>query len=170
MAERNGTIIRLVREASGTYDDTSFALESLKKVMEFDETFSEHYYDSKNLTLVAATDFNSGAREMRNFMVFSPSKLLANRDISTIDDFTMLKGLSHMNICTTCLVIVWPWGISLKLLWRKGWLSYVTCTLENMLEFMENVPVWRLWLNFVRRNGFKTTVQRPLSPTWFNWT
>lgn len=81
------TIVRLIREASGYYDDTSFALESLEKVMKFDENFSGHNYDSKNLTLVAATDFNSGAREMRNFMIFSPSKLLANRDISTIDDF-----------------------------------------------------------------------------------
>lgn len=85
--ERNGTTIRLVREISGTYDDTSFALISLIKVMEFDEKFSDCSYDSKNLTLVAATDFNSGAREMRNFMIFSPSKLLANPSISTIDDF-----------------------------------------------------------------------------------
>lgn len=84
---RGDVDIRLVRETVNQLDDTSFALESLTKVMEFDEKFSGHYYDSKNLTLVAATDFNSGAREMRNFMVFSPSKLLANERISTIDDF-----------------------------------------------------------------------------------
>ena len=61
----------------------SFAMESLKKAMKWDEERFGREYDLDRFSIVAVSDFNAGAMENKSLNIFNDSALLASPDTAT---------------------------------------------------------------------------------------
>ena len=64
-----------------------FAMESLKRAMEWDERVFGREYDLGEFHIVAVRDFNFGAMENKGLNIFNSSRLLADPDTATDDDY-----------------------------------------------------------------------------------
>ncbi len=65
----------------------SWAMESLKKAMKWDEEVYGREYDLDRYMIVAVNDFNMGAMENKGLNVFNAKYVLAEYDSATDDDF-----------------------------------------------------------------------------------
>ena len=71
----------------GEVQRARFAMESLKRAMEWDERVFGREYDLGEFHIVAVRDFNFGAMENKGLNVFNSSRLLADPDTATDDDY-----------------------------------------------------------------------------------
>jgi aminopeptidase N len=64
-----------------------YAMDSLKSAMAWDERVFGREYDLGEFHIVAVRDFNFGAMENKGLNIFNSSRLLADHDTATDDDF-----------------------------------------------------------------------------------
>jgi aminopeptidase N len=80
----------------GKQDQASFALQSLKHAMRWDEETYGLEVDLDQYNLVAVGDFNAGAMENKGLNVFNTKLVLARADISTDFDFQFIdRTVAH---------------------------------------------------------------------------
>jgi aminopeptidase N len=74
-------------------DKCSFAMESLKKAMRWDEEVYGREYDLDIYMIVAVDDFNMGAMENKGLNVFNSKYVLAKSDTATDSDYEGIEGV-----------------------------------------------------------------------------
>lgn len=67
----------------GKKDRLSFAMESIKKAMAWDEKVFGLEYDLDSFNIVAVSHFNAGAMENKSLNIFNDAALLASKDTAT---------------------------------------------------------------------------------------
>ena len=77
----------------GNEDKCSFAMESLKKAMKWDEEVYGREYDLNIFMIVAVSDFNMGAMENKGLNIFNSKYILARPDTATDDDFVGVESV-----------------------------------------------------------------------------
>ena len=77
----------------GNEDKCSFAMESLKKAMRWDEEVYGREYDLDIFMIVAVSDFNMGAMENKGLNIFNSKYILARPDTATDQDFSGVEGV-----------------------------------------------------------------------------
>jgi aminopeptidase N len=88
-------------------DNTSqlqFAMESLKKSMQWDEDRFNLEYDLGMYNIVATNDFNMGAMENKGLNIFNTAYVLADEKTATDTDFERVEGVIGHEVCTICLM------------------------------------------------------------------
>ena len=71
-------------------EQTSFAMEALKRSMRWDEKRFDLEVDLDQYMIVAVDDFNMGAMENKGLNIFNTKYILANQNLSTDRDFMLL--------------------------------------------------------------------------------
>ncbi len=71
---------------NGDNKDASFAMESLKNAMQFDEEYFGLEYDLEVYNIVSVEDFNAGAMENKSLNIFNHSYIIFNQDLATDSD------------------------------------------------------------------------------------
>ena len=85
---RSGRRVKLyIHTDQGDAKRALFAMESLKHAMEWDERVFGREYDLGEFHIVAVRDFNFGAMENKGLNIFNSSRLLADHETATDDDF-----------------------------------------------------------------------------------
>lgn len=74
-------------------DRLSFAMESLKKAMKWDEENYQREYDLDIFMIVAVDDFNFGAMENKGLNVFNSSLIIADPKTASDDDFLRIQSV-----------------------------------------------------------------------------
>ena len=74
-------------------DKTSYAMESLKAAMKWDEDRFGLEYDLDLFNIVAADDFNMGAMENKSLNVFNSRLVLASPETATDLDYSRIEGV-----------------------------------------------------------------------------
>jgi aminopeptidase N len=77
----------------GYKDQAGYALASLKHAMEWDEKKFGREYDLKRYTIVAVSDFNSGAMENKALNIFNTKYILAKPETATDDDYVSIEDV-----------------------------------------------------------------------------
>jgi aminopeptidase N len=77
----------------GNEDKCSFAMESLKKSMRWDEEVYGREYDLDIFMIVAVSDFNMGAMENKGLNIFNSKYILARPDTATDQDFSGVESV-----------------------------------------------------------------------------
>ncbi|CEG58850.1 aminopeptidase N [Legionella fallonii] len=77
----------------GNEDKCSFAMESLKKAMRWDEEVYGREYDLDIFMIVAVSDFNMGAMENKGLNIFNSKYILARPDTATDDDYVGVESV-----------------------------------------------------------------------------
>ncbi len=77
----------------GYENQASFALESLKRAMKWDEDVFGLEYDLDLFNIVAVSYFNMGAMENKGLNIFNTSCALVNKDVGTDIDFAHVEGV-----------------------------------------------------------------------------
>ncbi len=77
----------------GKEDRCSWAMESLKRSMEWDETRFGLEYDLDTFMIVAVSDFNMGAMENKGLNVFNDALILARPDTATDADYERIESV-----------------------------------------------------------------------------
>lgn len=75
----------------GKKDRLSFAMESIKKAMEWDEKVFGLEYDLDSFNIVAVSHFNAGAMENKSLNIFNDAALLASKDTATDATFEYVE-------------------------------------------------------------------------------
>uniref|UniRef100_A0A6T2JG83 Aminopeptidase N n=1 Tax=Eutreptiella gymnastica TaxID=73025 RepID=A0A6T2JG83_9EUGL len=75
----------------GNEDQTTHAMESLKKSFKWDEERFGREYDLDQFNVVAVSDFNMGAMENKSLNVFNDRYVLANPKTATDSDFSGIE-------------------------------------------------------------------------------
>lgn len=91
MTGRN-IILRLYVE-KGNLGQASYALESLKKAMRWDEKTYGREYDLDMYMIVAVSDFNMGAMENKGLNIFNDRYILAQPQTATDDDYINIESV-----------------------------------------------------------------------------
>ncbi|MBZ0123114.1 MAG: aminopeptidase N, partial [Roseovarius sp.] len=71
----------------------AFALESLKRAMEWDEEVYGREYDLDVFNIVAVDDFNMGAMENKGLNIFNSAAVLASPETATDANFERIEGI-----------------------------------------------------------------------------
>jgi len=80
----------------GKLDQAGFAMQSLKKCMQWDEEVFGLELDLERFMIVAVSDFNAGAMENKGLNIFNTKYILARSDTATdIDYFGVDKVVAH---------------------------------------------------------------------------
>ncbi len=74
-------------------EKVGFAMQSLKKAMEWDERTFGLEYDLDLFNIVAVDDFNMGAMENKSVNIFNSRLVLATPDTATDFDFNRIEGV-----------------------------------------------------------------------------
>ncbi len=77
----------------GKEDRCAWAMESLKRSMEWDEKRFGLEYDLDTFMIVAVSDFNMGAMENKGLNVFNDALILARPDTATDGDYERIEGV-----------------------------------------------------------------------------
>src|SRR5215470_907951 len=77
----------------GKQDRCSYAMDSLKRAMRWDEKAFGREYDLDIFMIVAVSDFNMGAMENKGLNVFNDKYVLANADTATDADFAHIEAV-----------------------------------------------------------------------------
>ena len=77
----------------GDEDRTHYALDALRRSMEWDEKVYGRAYDLDVFNLVAVDDFNMGAMENKGLNIFNSKYVLASPETATDRDFEMIEGI-----------------------------------------------------------------------------
>jgi aminopeptidase N len=85
---RSGRDVRLALYAEpGQLDQSAFAMQALKKAMQWDEAVFGLEFDLDQYIIVAVSDFNQGAMENKGLNIFNTKYVLARPDTATDLDF-----------------------------------------------------------------------------------
>lgn len=74
-------------------DKCDYAMQSLKKSMQWDEDVFGLEYDLDTYNIVAVSDFNMGAMENKGLNIFNTKYVLANKQTATDIDFDHVEGV-----------------------------------------------------------------------------
>src|SRR4051794_26675331 len=77
----------------GKEDRCSYAMDSLKRAMRWDEEAFGREYDLDIFMIVAVSDFNMGAMENKGLNVFNDKYVLASPATATDSDFAAIEGI-----------------------------------------------------------------------------
>jgi aminopeptidase N len=77
----------------GKEDRCSYAMDSLKRAMRWDEETFGREYDLDIFMIVAVSDFNMGAMENKGLNVFNDKYVLASSATATDSDFAAIEGI-----------------------------------------------------------------------------
>ncbi len=77
----------------GKEDRCGWAMESLKRAMEWDEKRYGLEYDLDTFMIVAVSDFNMGAMENKGLNIFNDALILARPDTATDSDYQHIEGV-----------------------------------------------------------------------------
>jgi aminopeptidase N len=77
----------------GKEDRASYAMDSLKRAMAWDERVYGREYDLDVFNIVAVSDFNMGAMENKGLNVFNDKYVLALPETATDDDYAGVEGV-----------------------------------------------------------------------------
>lgn len=77
----------------GDEDRSAYALDALKRSMEWDERVYGRNYDLDVFNLVAVDDFNAGAMENKGLNIFNSKYVLASPETATDRDYEMIEGI-----------------------------------------------------------------------------
>src|SRR6476659_1910364 len=77
----------------GKQDRCSYAMDSLKRAMRWDEQVFGREYDLDIFMIVAVSDFNMGAMENKGLNVFNDKYVLASPATATDSDFAAIEGI-----------------------------------------------------------------------------
>src|SRR5215204_976000 len=77
----------------GKEDRCSYAMDSLKRAMRWDEETFGREYDLDIFMIVAVSDFNMGAMENKGLNVFNDKYVLASPTTATDTDFAAIEGI-----------------------------------------------------------------------------
>src|SRR3954447_17974649 len=77
----------------GKEDRCSYAMDSLKRAMRWDEETFGREYDLDIFMIVAVSDFNMGAMENKGLNVFNDKYVLASPETATDSDFAAIEGI-----------------------------------------------------------------------------
>ncbi|MGO9546100.1 MAG: aminopeptidase N [Rhodomicrobium sp.] len=77
----------------GKQDRCGWAMESLKRAMEWDEKRFGLEYDLNTFMIVAVSDFNMGAMENKGLNVFNDALILARSDTATDADYERIESV-----------------------------------------------------------------------------
>ncbi|WP_312531609.1 aminopeptidase N, partial [Paracoccus sp. (in: a-proteobacteria)] len=77
----------------GDQDRADFAMESLKKSMQWDESAYGREYDLDVFNIVAVDDFNMGAMENKGLNIFNSKLVLASAETATDLDYERIEGV-----------------------------------------------------------------------------
>jgi aminopeptidase N len=91
MSGRNVTLRIYVEH--GKQDRCTYAMDSLKRAMRWDEKAFGREYDLDIFMIVAVSDFNMGAMENKGLNVFNDKYVLANADTATDADFAHIEAV-----------------------------------------------------------------------------
>jgi aminopeptidase N len=91
MSGRNVTLRIYVEH--GKQDRCTYAMESLKRAMRWDEQAFGREYDLDIFMIVAVSDFNMGAMENKGLNVFNDKYVLASADTATDADFAHIEAV-----------------------------------------------------------------------------
>ena len=69
-----------------------YALESLKRAMDWDERVFGLEYDLDVFNIVAVSDFNMGAMENKSLNIFNDKFILADPETATDSDFAWIES------------------------------------------------------------------------------
>lgn len=87
------TVALKIYVEKGKLDQTSFAMESLKAAMRWDEITYGREYELDIYMIVSVSDFNMGAMENKGLNLFNDRYVLANPKTATDNDFIRLEGV-----------------------------------------------------------------------------
>ena len=91
---RSGRTVALrIYVEPGNEDKCSYAMESLKKAMRWDEEVYGREYDLDIFMIVAVSDFNMGAMENKGLNIFNSKYILARPDTATDGDFVGVESV-----------------------------------------------------------------------------
>src|SRR5215813_1647832 len=91
MSGRNVTLRIYVEH--GKQDRCSFAMDSLKRAMRWDEESFGREYDLDIFMIVAVSDFNMGAMENKGLNVFNDKYVLASAETATDADYAHIEAV-----------------------------------------------------------------------------
>src|SRR5262245_17634441 len=91
MSGRNVTLRIYVEH--GKEDRTTYAMDSLKRAMRWDEEVFGREYDLDIFMIVAVSDFNIGAMENKGLNIFNDKYVLASPDTATDADFAHIEAV-----------------------------------------------------------------------------
>jgi aminopeptidase N len=77
----------------GNIDQTYWAMNSLKKSMQWDEEYLGLEYDLDNFMIVAVDFFNMGAMENKGLNIFNSKYILARSETSTDEDYLQIESV-----------------------------------------------------------------------------
>ncbi len=77
----------------GDEDRCAYALDALKRSMEWDERVYGRNYDLDVFNLVAVNDFNAGAMENKGLNIFNAKYVLASPETATDRDYEFIEGI-----------------------------------------------------------------------------
>ena len=78
---------------AGDEDQCGWAMESLKKSMDWDERLYGREYELNRFNIVAVSDFNMGAMENTSLNIFNTAVVLARPETATDGDFERVEGV-----------------------------------------------------------------------------
>jgi aminopeptidase N len=77
----------------GDEDKCAYAMDSLKRSMQWDEEVYGREYDLDLFQIVAVDDFNMGAMENKGLNIFNSKYVLASPDTATDRDYELIEGI-----------------------------------------------------------------------------
>jgi len=77
----------------GDLDKTGFAMEALKRAMDWDERVYGRAYDLEQFNIVAVDDFNFGAMENKGLNIFNARYVLASPETATDADYAAIERI-----------------------------------------------------------------------------
>lgn len=91
---KSGRLVQLnIYSEQHNIDKCYWAMECLKKAMQWDEDKYGREYDLDRFMIVAVENFNFGAMENKGLNIFNVAVLLANPDIATDADYWRIEGV-----------------------------------------------------------------------------
>ena len=109
MSGRNVTLRIYVEH--GKESRCSYAMDSLKRAMRWDEAVFGREYDLDIFMIVAVSDFNMGAMENKGLNVFNDKYVLASPETATDADYAHIEAVMPTNTFTTGLATASPAAI-----------------------------------------------------------
>ncbi len=89
----NRSVVLRIYVEPGKEDRCSWAMDSLKRSMRFDEKAFGREYDLDIFMIVAVSDFNMGAMENKGLNVFNDKLVLASPDSATDADYASIEAV-----------------------------------------------------------------------------
>lgn len=89
----NKPVLLQIYSDPGTYDRTEWAMQSLVRALQWDESRFDLELDLERFMIVAAADFNMGAMENKGLNVFNAAYVLADSETATDANFRGIEAV-----------------------------------------------------------------------------